>query len=428
MYSSIPSLPGTLPKNSFRSVSFVLSLLLGGAISCGAEPQTKTNSPSSQPVPAATEKDQSSKPAAGASETALRVTSLPLAPGIENWPLARGDSLSSGLVAGKLPAELEVLWKYKVEGGAFEATAIIDGGVVFVGDLDGKFYAFNLATGEVKWTFQSDIGFSAAAAIKEGRVYVGNIDGKLHCLSAADGKELWSFSAEAEVNGGPNFHGDNVLFGSQDATLYCLNAASGKVVWKLTIEDQIRCAPTIVEDRVFLAGCDGKLHIIDVIEGKQVASVPIDSPTGSTPAVMGEHLFFGTEGGVFLGIDWKKAAVLWKYQNEQRTQAFRSSAAVAKGIVVFGGRDKFIHALDPTSGDVLWKFATRKRVDGSPVIVQDRIFVGSSDGRLYALDRATGDKLWDYDAGGDFTASPAVAEGRLIISNQDGTVYCFGKK
>lgn len=378
-----------------------------------AEPAVdkKPDSPTKSETPAAKPTDSATDPA-----------------GVKAWPLARGNSLSSGVVAGKLPAEPEVLWKHKVEGGAFEATAVIDHGTVFVGDLDGTFYAFDLASGDVKWTFKSDIGFSAAAAVKDGRVYVGNIDGKLHCLDATEGKELWSFAAQAEINGGPNFHGTNVLFGSQDASLYCLDAASGKQTWKLSIDDQIRCAPTIVEDRVFLAGCDGKLHIIEITEGKEVASVPIDSPTGSTPAVMADRVYFGTEGGVFLGIDWKKAVVDWRYQNGQRTQAFRSSAAVAKDLVVFGGRDKFVHALDPTSGEVKWKFATRKRVDSSPVLVEERVFVGSSDGRLYALDRGTGDKLWEYDAGGDFTASPAVAEERLVISNQDGTVYCFGKK
>ena len=361
-------------------------------------------------------------------KSAAPTPKAPVAPGVDDWPLARGDSLSSGVVAGKLPAELEVLWKHKVDGGAFEATAVIEDGIVFVGDLDGTFFALELSTGEVKWTFKSDIGFSSAAAVYDGRVYAGNFDGKLYCLDAKDGKELWSFSAQAEINGGPNFHNGNVLFGSQDATLYCLNAETGKEQWKLATEDQIRCAPTIVEDRVFLAGCDGKLHIIEVIEGKEVANVPIDSPTGSTPAVLGDSVYFGTEGGIFLGVNWKKAAIDWKYQNGMRSQAFRSSAAVAKDIIVFGGRDKFVHALDPGTGELLWKTATRKRVDSSPVLVQDRVFVGSSDGRLYALDRGTGDKLWEYDAGGDFTASPAVAQGRLVISNQDGTVYCFGKK
>ena len=92
---------------------------------------------------------------------------------------------------------------------------------------------------------------------------------------------------------------------SQDATLYCLMAETGDLAWKHMIDDQIRCAPTIVDNRAFLAGCDGRLHIIDIDKGKPVDHVNIDAPTGVTPAVLNDHVFFGTEAGVFFGIDWK---------------------------------------------------------------------------------------------------------------------------
>jgi outer membrane protein assembly factor BamB len=84
--------------------------------------------------------------------------------------------------------------------------------------------------------------------------------------------------------------------------------------------------------------------------------------------------------------------------------------------------------MNPQSGEPRWQFATRGRVDSSPVVVGERVYLGSADGRLYGLELATGKKLWEYEAGGSFVASPAVAAGKLVIANQDGTVYCFGKK
>src|SRR6185369_4409310 len=179
-------------------------------------------------------------------------------------------------------------------------------------------------------------------------------------------------------NSGPNFYKDKVLFGSQDATLYCLDAATGALAWKHTIGDQIRCSPTVVEGRAFLAGCDGKLHIIDLDKGEAINEVEIDAPTGSTPGVGGDRVFFGTEGSTFFAIDWKEAKVAWTFKS-QRNMPFRSSAAITKEAVIFGGRDKQIYALDPADGHELWKFATRSRVDTSPVAVGSRVFVGSSD-------------------------------------------------
>ena len=84
--------------------------------------------------------------------------------------------------------------------------------------------------------------------------------------------------------------------------------------------------------------------------------------------------------------------------------------------------------IDPRTGDLLWSFATKQRVDSSPVLVGERAFVGSSDGRMYAIDSRTGKKVWEYEAAGGFSSSPAVADGRLVIASDRGTIYCFGKK
>ena len=59
----------------------------------------------------------------------------------KNWPLYRGDSLSSGVAAGSLPENLSPLWEFTVDGGAFESTAAIVDGVVYIGSTDRRVYA-----------------------------------------------------------------------------------------------------------------------------------------------------------------------------------------------------------------------------------------------------------------------------------------------
>ena len=346
-----------------------------------------------------------------------------------DWPLARGDAQATGVAAETLPDNLEVLWKFKAEkNGAFEATAVIVDGVVYVGSFDGNLYAIDLSTGKKKWAYKTELGFSAAAAVRDGRVIAGDSDGKVYSLNAADGKVLWGFETGGEISGGPNFYKENVLIGSQDATLYCLDAAMGKKVWEpYKIGDQIRCFPTVVENRAFLAGCDGKLHIVNLDDGSAIGSVEIESPTGCTPAVLGDRAFFGTQGSTFLAVDWRKAEVAWRFTSPTQKE-YRSSAAVTDKAIFIGGRDKQFVALDPKSGSEVWKFTTRHRVDSSPVVSGTRVYFGSADGRLTALDVKSGDKVWEYEAGGQFNASPAISNGRLVIGNNDGTLYCFGKK
>jgi outer membrane protein assembly factor BamB len=343
-----------------------------------------------------------------------------------SWPLARGDRQATGVARTELPEEPELLWTFAVDDGAFETAAVIAEGRVYLGGLDGPLYAIDLTSGEKDWAFPTELGFLGSASYGDGKVYAGDVEGRFYCLDAADGKEQWRFEVEAEINSSANFWNDKVIFGSQDANLYCLDAASGELAWKFQSEDQIRCFPSIVDDRALIAGCDGRLHVIDLNSGQELKAVDIQAPTGSAPAILGDTAYVGTEGNTFFAIDWQEGKIRWQYENPERAFPFRSSAAVSDRAVVVGSRDKLVHALDPKSGEALWTFATGGRVDGSPVIVGDRVFVGSADGRLFALDLESGETVWQFEAGGSILASPAVADSRLVIGTDDGAVYCFG--
>lgn len=347
------------------------------------------------------------------------------------WPVFRGNARSTGVAASPLPEKLELLWKFAVDDGAFEATPVIVDGVVYIGDLDGTFYALNLQSGEMAWKFinpAEKAGFKGAAAVRDGRVYLADIDGNSYCLDLKTHEKLWSAKAEGEIVSAPNFHKGNVLIGSTDAKLYCLDAKTGDVQWTHTIGDQIQCSPTVIQDRCFLAGCDGKLHVINLDNGKEVDAVVIGSPTGATPAASGDLIYFGTHGGAFLCVNWREAKEVWQKKNLSRGLPILSSAALTDKGVIFGGDDKQMHALD-LNGETLWNFPTKGHIAGSPVVVGDRVFFGSADGRIYGIDLKSGQKAWDgYDAGGKFISSPAVADGKLVIASDRGVVYCFGEK
>src|SRR5262249_11532413 len=154
------------------------------------------------------------------------------------------------------------------------------------------------------------------------------------------GEKKWEATTDGEIDSAANFYGDTVLVGSQDTKLYCFDAKTGKQQWTHQIADQVRCSPTVAEDNCFLAGCDGKLHVIDLHTVKKSGWVDIISPTGCTPAADGQLIYFGTEGGTFLCVDWKELKQVWQWQDKVKGLSVRSSAALTPSAVVFGGRDK----------------------------------------------------------------------------------------
>src|SRR5262249_46231000 len=140
-------------------------------------------------------------------------------------------------------------------------------------------------------------------------------------------------------------------------------------------------------------GCDSNLHVLNLANGKELASVDLGGQTGSSAAIEGDHLYVGTMSNQVLAIDWKKAAVEWRFEAPERQQPFFASAAVTADLVFAGSRDKRLYALDRKAGKEVWSFPTGGRVESSPVVVGDRVFASSLDGNLYVLDAKTSRQL-----------------------------------
>src|SRR3972149_2082070 len=295
-----------------------------------------------------------SKPAEDKSTSTLTSSS-------NTWPLMRGDAQATGVAKTNLPEKLELLWRFSTEKGGFQSTAAIVDSTVYVGCMDGKLYAMDLATGAKRWAYSTESSFKASPGVYQGRVFIGDTAGRFYCVDAATGKLQWSFDTDGEIDSGPNFFDNHVLFGSQDAMLYCLDVASGQLVWKYESANQIRCFSSVLGNLCFVAGCDGLLHAIELGTGKSAGEVNFNSPTGSSPAIMDGKIFVGTEGNEFFAIDPKQSKVLWRYQAKTHPAPFRSSAAVIPEAVIVGSRDKLVHALDPKKGWLLWSFAPKRQ-------------------------------------------------------------------
>ena len=343
-----------------------------------------------------------------------------------DWVQFRGNARLTGVAAAALPSALSLRWTYEA-GDAIESSPAIADGVVFVGSATGDLLAIDLASGKLRWKYAtgSTIGESSPA-VGRGAVFIGDLGGTMHAVSVRDGSRLWTFKTGSEVKSSPTLADEVVLFGSYDTHLYALDARTGKLRWKLQTNGPVHATPAVVAGVVYITGCDENFRAVRLSDGKTLFRIPTGAYTGASPVIDGAKAYFGTFDYEVLGIDLRRRKILWEYRNPDRQFPFYSSAAVFNGRVILGGRDKIVYAIDTATGKAVWQFATRARVDSSPVVAGGRVYVGSSDGKLYGLDAATGEKRWEFEAGEAITASPAIAAGRLVIGAQDGRVYCFG--
>jgi outer membrane protein assembly factor BamB len=343
----------------------------------------------------------------------------------DNWSQFRGNQQLTGVSQSRVPDSLKQLWTYDA-GDSIESSAAIVGGTVFVGSQKGELVSLSLDNGSVYWKFATGnpIGESSPA-YAGGVIYIGDLGGWLNALNASDGRKLWAFKTNGEIKSSPVVIGDRVLIGSYDEHLYCLSTKDGSLKWKFKTNGPVHSTPGITDGMAFIAGCDELFRAIRISDGKEVFNVSSGAYTGASPALRDGSAFYGTFDNEVLSVNLAQKQIAWHYEHPQRKFPFYSSAAVTSTRVVIGGRDKMVHGLTP-AGKAAWTFATRARVESSPAIAGDRVFVGSNDGRFYVLNLTSGAKLWEFNAGAPLSASPAIANGRIVIGSQDGKLYCFG--
>ncbi|MCI0628791.1 MAG: PQQ-binding-like beta-propeller repeat protein [Acidobacteria bacterium] len=347
-------------------------------------------------------------------------TSIP-----ENWPQFRGNLALTGVAKSVLPPSLKVAWTYEA-GEPIESSAAIANGAVYVGTQSAELLALDLKTGKLLWKYKTTEGIGESSpCVADGIVYVGDLAGVFHAVGT-DGKGLWTFKTGSEIKASPVVVGDRVLIGSYDETLYCLAAKTGKLLWQFKINGPVHCTVSVANGIAYVSGCDEVFRAIRISDGKEVYNVSSGAYTGASPALQGPAAYFGTFSNEVLSVNLQSRQLVWRYENKQRQFPFYSSAALAEGKVVLGGRDKLVHCLNASTGKLVWTFTTRARVDSSPAVAVGRVYIGSNDGRFYVLELATGAKVWEFEAGAALSASPAIAGGRVVIGSQDGRLYCFG--
>ncbi len=352
---------------------------------------------------------------------------LPTSAAFADWPQFRGDPALSGVASDVPEAALEPAWTFEA-GDAIESTAAISAGSVFVASLDGTLYALKLADGSLLWKYSTEAEIKSSPSVREGLVYFGDESGIFHAVDAATGRLRWKFETDGGITSSANFTESLVLFGSYDQFLYALDRSSGELRWKVETEGYVHASPAVAGNYALVSGCDGFFRKIDLRNGTEAGKLQLGSYVASSMAVHEDFAFTGTFDNEVLAVNWKTEELVWRYSHPERTFPFYSSPAANDKIVVIGGRDKLVHALYPTSGKTRWTFSTRGRIDASPVIAGDRVYVASGSGDLLALAVADGSEIWRYDMTAPITASPAVGEGHLVLGTDDGLVVAFGAK
>jgi outer membrane protein assembly factor BamB len=351
---------------------------------------------------------------------------------LKSWPIFRGNNGLTGVADGKLPEKPILLWSFKTEY-EIKSSPVVGLGMVFIGSNDGFIYALDLNDGSMKWQFNTEDDVEAPPLLLDSTIYIGSLSGNFYALNAGDGHLKWQYETGGQIHGSANWVKAAesldkwILVGSYDNLMYCFDAITGKLQWTFETEYFINGAPATDGENVIFGGCDEIVYVVSAATGKKTGEVVAGSYIAGSAALLDNKAYIGHYGNKLICIDLISQKIIWEYGDQKKGGAFFSSPAVNKDYVIIGSRNRYVHCVKRSSGEIFWKFRTHDDVDSSPVICGNRVVIGSNDGRLYILNLNDGTEKWSYEIGAAIVGCPAVTGGKIFVGAEDGNVYAFGE-
>jgi outer membrane protein assembly factor BamB len=191
----------------------------------------------------------------------------PLPSGTESSPLIDKGKIFFGSQSGTVYAlddrNGRLLWAYHA-AGSVKASPTLSGGILYFGDYSGHVQAVSEASGRQIWrsgsggTLLGSGTFYSTAAVYYGRVFLGNTDGRIYAYDAGTGRLDWAVQTGSYVYASPAVTnapglGPTIYLGSYSGTFYALNARSGQVSWTFNAHGKISGSATIVGKVVYFA-------------------------------------------------------------------------------------------------------------------------------------------------------------------------------
>lgn len=282
----------------------------------------------------------------------------------------------------------------------------------------------------------------------------------LVCLSKETGEVFWKDNSPgknilvsqfasptiAEIKGQTQ-----VIVPQSDGWLRSFEPETGKVVWEFDVNlkeslfglggqgtrNDLYANAVVYEDRVYIASGQGaeegegsgRLVCVDPTKRGDVSSeLAVDEQGKPLPkrrlqavdAKAGEK-----------AIPNPNSALVWEFTKsgdefEDTMHRMLSSVSVAKGLVIAADSTGLVHCFDARTGKRHWHYDALAFIWGTPLIVDDRVFVADEDGELGVFQLGADPKhskpLRIVEHPNPIRGSLAYAEGTLYVPTEDSLI------
>ncbi len=381
-----------------------------------------------------------------------------------DWIRYRGIEGQGATPSGVYPP-LGQRWKLRLqqEGEAARSfnPPIVKGETIFFGSSDKNFYALDIASGYMRWIFQTKNKVNSVPHVHENEIYFGSDDGNVYALDIEKGTELWSFQTRRTVQSLVYRHEDTIIFTSDLGATYFLNP-QGEALHQIPNPTWSHHTFQVYDGAIYWAPRPQGFGAYDIQTRRFLWDVPVSFGVPlwySFPAIdekkvyFARSLFTGRRGGAeftYQAWDRKRGRLIWEkkasfewspYVSRNPKNAFYRhiylldymAPSLWKDLVIYTSGDKVVRAFHRNTGALVWKRSFPYHTSSAPTIAGDRLYFGIHGSELkdyvarppllLCLSASSGKVLWEMELEGAVLSAPVISGGKILFGTDQNRFY-----
>ena len=309
-----------------------------------------------------------------------------------------------------------------------------------IGILFPLFSFAQIPTDRIIWKFSSDAAIESTPVIRNNIIYIGNMDGDFFAIDAKTGVEKWDSKVSNPINSSAALKGNVVCIESGSA-LYGFDANTGILKWRSAansaesvisadLTDYHHSSPVIENDVVYFGDEWGNMNGVNIQTGKSVFkfTTPSKKTIRTTPVIKENVIYFGDWEGVVYAVSLPTKSLKWQYKMENTRPyygAIVSEMVIKDGVLYFGSQHDTYSPLDIKTGKPKWSFIDPDKtyLPSTPVFYKKDLIVGSTINAFKIFCFSDGKVKWTIPTKGIFFIKPVIFHDSILVMNSSS----FGK-
>jgi len=320
-------------------------------------------------------------------------------------PVVHGDDIFVGSAEGRSLYRLArrdgSLEQAYPASASVESEPIITGDRVYFTDTGGSTWCYTLK-GEQVWRHEGKAPILVRPTLDGGRVYVTNVDDLAVALDADSGELVWQYQRPPDVTretelalyGAPPavVVDDEVILGFSDGAVAAVDAKTGALQWDRQVGEgrypDVVAAPTAWGNDIFASGYFKPFVAIDRSTHNVRWRLEYGAANASLLASVNKEpvLFDPGTDGVLHAVVARTGDDMWSWDSGS-AGALTTPVITDAGLLV-SSSDAGVYLVDPRTGKEIWRYHEPVRllgVSSSPTVAGRQMLFVSNAGYLYGM-------------------------------------------